>query len=48
MSHMSHPAPPPARLSARQAVLWGLAFAIIAVLVAFYFLYGRQLRPLLG
>jgi len=39
---------PSARLSGRQAVLWGLAFAVILALVTSYLLFGRQLLPLLG
>jgi hypothetical protein len=35
-------------MSARQALAWGLAFAVIGALVVFYFTYGRQVRPLLG
>lgn len=45
---MSHPGGPPARLSGRQALLWSLAFLVIAVLVTFYFLFGSRLLPLLG
>ncbi len=36
------------RVSATQAALWGLAFAIIALLVVLYFVYGSAARPLLG
>ncbi len=31
-----------------QAWLWGLAFAAIVALVVLYFVYGRDLRPLVG
>jgi len=36
------------RLSGRQAFSWGVAFLVIAALVALYFIYGRQVRPVLG
>ena len=38
----------PARLSLGQAVLWTAALLIVALLVILFFLYGRQVRPLLG
>jgi hypothetical protein len=38
----------PQRLSGRQAIGWSLAFLIVALLVILYFLYGRQVRPVLG
>ena len=37
----------PARLSWRQAVGWSAAFLIVALLVILFFLYGRQVRPML-
>lgn len=36
------------RISGRQAVFWGVAFLVIAALVALYFIDGRQVRPILG
>ena len=45
---MSGPGPQPNRLRLGQAVGWGLAFLAIVVLVILYFLFGRQVRPLLG
>jgi len=42
------PGPHPGRLTPRQAVGWALAFLVILVLVALFFLYGRQVRPVLG
>jgi hypothetical protein len=38
----------PARLSGRQAVGWSVAFLIVVLLVILFFLYGRQVRPMLG
>jgi hypothetical protein len=37
-----------ARLTPRQAWLWGIILAVIAGLVVCFFLYGRHVRPLLG
>lgn len=39
---------PEARVTLRQALVWGLAFAAIVALVILYFLYGRQVVSLLG
>ena len=38
----------PARLSGRQAIGWSVAFLIVALLVILFFLYGRQVHPMLG
>jgi len=38
----------PGRVPRRQAVLWAVAFLIIVGLVILYFLFGRQVRPMLG
>ena len=38
----------PDRLTTRQALGWGIAFAVILALLALFFLYGRQLKPLLN
>jgi hypothetical protein len=38
----------PGRVSRRQAVLWTVAFLIVVLLVVLFFLYGRQVRPILG
>jgi hypothetical protein len=40
--------PAPARLSWRQAIGWTVAFLIVVLLVILFFLYGRQVRPMLG
>lgn len=41
--------PPPApRLTARQALGWGIVMALVVALLVLYFLYGRNVRPLLG
>jgi hypothetical protein len=40
--------PPSGRLTPRQAVGWGIAFVIIVLLVLLFFLYGRQVRPVLS
>ena len=45
---LSGPGPQPARLRPAQAVGWGLALLAIVVLVILFFLYGRQVRPILG
>ena len=45
---MTGPGPQPPRLRPGQALGWGLAFLAIAVLVILYFLWGRQVRPILG
>ncbi len=42
------PGPQPGRLTPRQAVGWGLAFLVILALVVLFFIYGRQVRPILG
>jgi len=39
---------PPERLTTGQVVAWGVVFAIILALLALFFLYGRQVRPLLN
>ena len=38
----------PARLSAGQIIGWSVAFLIVVLLVVLFFLYGRQVRPMLG
>jgi len=38
----------PSRLSGLQAFFWTGAFLATAALVVLYFIYGRQLRALLG
>jgi hypothetical protein len=38
----------PARISGRQAIGWSVAFLIVVLLVVLFFLYGRQVRPMLG
>ena len=38
----------PGRLTGRQAVGWSVAFLIVVLLVILFFLYGRQVRPMLG
>ncbi|MFI5281218.1 MAG: hypothetical protein ACHQU1_12045 [Gemmatimonadales bacterium] len=38
----------PARLSGRQAIGWSVAFLIVVLLVILFFLYGRQVRPMLS
>ena len=48
VGRLSAPGPQPARLRPGQAFGWGLAFLVIVVLVILYFLYGRQVRPVLG
>ncbi len=35
-------------MTPRQLLGWGIAFVLILVLVALFFLYGRQVRPVLG
>ena len=40
--------PVPERLSIRQVVGWGLVFIVIVALVICFFLYGRQVVPLVG
>jgi hypothetical protein len=45
---LSGPGPQPTRLRLGQALGWGLAFLVIAVLVILFFIFGRQVRPLLG
>ena len=45
---MTEPAPPPPRLTVRQAVLWGTALVIILVLVLLFFMNVKQLHPMLG
>lgn len=39
---------PTDRLTTRQAVLWGVVFAVILALLVLFFLYGRQVQPLLN
>ncbi|MBI1722776.1 MAG: hypothetical protein HYR48_02580 [Gemmatimonadetes bacterium] len=39
---------PSDRLTTRQAVIWGVVFAVILALLVLFFLYGRQVRPLLN
>ena len=36
------------RLTVRQALGWGIVFLIVLALVVLFFLYGRQVRPMLG
>ena len=36
------------RLSIRQLLGWGIVFAIIVALVVVFFLFGRQVVPLVG
>ncbi len=38
----------PGRLSGRQAIGWSVALLIVVLLVILFFLYGRQVRPMLG
>jgi hypothetical protein len=38
----------PVRLSGWQAVGWSVAFLIVVLLVILFFLYGRQVRPMLS
>jgi hypothetical protein len=38
----------PVRLSGRQAIGWSVALLIVVLLVILFFLYGRQVRPMLG
>jgi hypothetical protein len=38
----------PARLSGRQAIGWSVAFLVVALLVILFFLYGRQVRPMVS
>jgi hypothetical protein len=45
---MTGGAPPQGRVTPRQALGWGIAFVVIIILVVFFFLYGRQVRPVLG
>ena len=40
--------PPSGRMTPRQAVGWGVAFAVILVLIVLFFIYGPQVRPVLG
>jgi hypothetical protein len=40
--------PPSPRLTPRQAVLWGVAFLIVVVLVILFFINGKQVQPVLG
>lgn len=40
--------PAPARLNWQQAIGWSVAFLIVVLLVILFFLYGRQVRPMLG
>jgi hypothetical protein len=45
---MTGGAPSQGRMTGRQVVGWGIAFLLIIVLVVLFFLYGRQVRPVLG
>ena len=45
---MTGPTPSPGRLTPRQALGWGVAFVVIAILVILFFLMGREVRPALG
>lgn len=45
---MTGGAPPTGRLTPAQAAGWGVAFLVILVLIILFFLYGRQVRPILG
>ena len=47
---MTVPGPQPggARLTPRQVVGWGLTFLAILALIILFFMYGRQVRPILG
>lgn len=45
---MTGAAPGPGRITGRQALGWGIAFLVIIALVVLFFLYGRQVRPVLG
>jgi hypothetical protein len=40
--------PVPERLTIRQVVGWGFVFIVIVALVICFFLYGRQVVPLVG
>lgn len=40
--------PGPTRLTVAQALGWGIAFLIVLFLIVLFFLYGRQVRPVLG
>ena len=35
-------------MTPRQVLGWGVAFLVILVLVILFFLFGRQVRPVLG
>lgn len=45
---MTGGAPPQGRMTGRQILGWGIAFLLVIVLVVLFFLYGRQVRPVLG
>ena len=45
---MTGGAPHQGRMTGRQMLGWGIAFFLIIVLVVLFFLYGRQVRPVLG
>ena len=45
---MTGGAPPQGRVTPRQELGWGIAFFVIIILVVLFFLYGRQVRPVLG
>ena len=45
---MTGGAPPTGRLTPWQAVGWGIAFVVILALILMFFLYGRQVRPILS
>ena len=36
------------RMTPKQAVGWGVAFLVIVALIIAFFLYGRQVRPMIG
>lgn len=40
--------PSSGRMTPRQVLGWGVAFLVIVVLVILFFLFGRQVRPVLG
>lgn len=42
------PGQEPARLGRGQVIGWSVAFLIVVLLVILFFLYGRQVRPMLG
>ena len=40
--------PAPGRLSLRQLIGWGVAFAVVLALIILFFLFGRQVAPLVN